>query len=83
MQIITSHIHDISLNLVLEKLESSIHDLFRWFEESYMKANPDKCPLLVTNNPLTSVNVNSVQITNSTEQKLSSIVNSLLKTMSQ
>ena len=83
MQIITSHIHDISLNLVLEKLESQIHDLFRWFEESYMKANPDKCPLLVTNNPLTSVNVNSVQITNSTEQKLSSIVNSLLKTMSQ
>ena len=28
---------DISLNLVLEKLESSTHDIFRWFKESTLK----------------------------------------------
>ena len=58
---------DISLNLVLEKVESSTHDLFRWFKENHMKANPDKCHLLVTTNALTSVNRNGFQITNSTE----------------
>ena len=61
---------DISLNLVLEKLESSTHDLFQWFKENHMKANPDKCHLLVTTNTLTSVNINGFQITNSTEEKL-------------
>ena len=35
-----------------------------------MKANPDKCNLLVTTNALTSVNINGFQIRNSTEEKL-------------
>ena len=60
----------ISLNLVLEKLESSTHDLFRWFKENHMKANPDKCHRLVATNSLTSANINDFQITNSTEEKL-------------
>ena len=66
--------------------KSSTHDLFRWVKENYMKANPDKCHLLVTTNALSSVNVNGFQITNITEEKLLGIsltVNSLLKTMSQ
>ena len=35
-----------------------------------MKANPDKCQLLVTSNALTFVNINGFQIINSTEKKL-------------
>ena len=35
-----------------------------------MKANPDKCHLLVTTNALTFVNMNGFQIANSTEEKL-------------
>ena len=66
----TPYTSDISLNLVLEKLESSTHDLFRWFKENHEKANPDKCHLLVTINALTSVNINGFQITSSTEEKL-------------
>ena len=46
----TPHTSDISLNLIIEKLESSTHDLFRWFKENHMKANPNKCHLLVTTN---------------------------------
>ena len=38
-----------------------------------MKANPDKCHLLVTTNALTSVNIHGFQITNSTEEKLPGI----------
>ena len=64
MQMITPpYTSDISLNLDLEKLESSIHDLFRWFKENHMKANLDKCHLLVTTNALTSANRNGFQIT--------------------
>ena len=66
----TPYTFDISLNLVLEKLESSAHDPFRWFKGNQMKANPDKCHLLVTTNALTSVNINGFQIRNSTEEKL-------------
>ena len=64
-------IHLLSLeNNVLETLESSTYDLFRWFKENHMKANPDKCHLLVETNLLTSVNINAFQITSSTEEKL-------------
>ena len=66
----TPYTSDISLNLVLGKLESSTHDLFRWFKENLMKANPDKCHLLVTANALTAVYINGFQITNRTEEKL-------------
>ena len=66
----TPYTSERSLNLVLEKLESSTHDLFRWFKENHMKANPEKCHLLVTTNTLTSVNINGFQIKNSTEEKL-------------
>ena len=41
--IIPPYTSDITLNLVLEKLESSIHGLFRWHKENHMKANPEKC----------------------------------------
>ena len=34
-----------------------------------MKANPDKCHLLVTTNPVASVNINGFQRTNSAEEK--------------
>ena len=57
---------DISLNLVLEKLEGSAH-VFRWFKVNHMKANPDKCHFSVTANALASVNINGFQITNSTK----------------
>ena len=56
--------------MVLEKWQSSTHDLFRWFKENHLKANPDKCHFLVTANALTSVNINGFQITNGTEEKL-------------
>ena len=60
----TPYTSDISLNLVLENLESSTHDLFQCFKENRMKANPDKFHLSVTTNALTSVNINGFQITN-------------------
>ena len=51
------HTSNISLTVVLEKLESSTHDLFRWIKKNHIKANPDKCHLLVTANTLNSINI--------------------------
>ena len=49
---------------------SEIRLNFRWFKENHMIANTDKYHLLVTTNAFTSVNINSFQITNNTEEKL-------------
>ena len=65
----TQKTSDMSLNLVLEILESSTHGIFRWFKENHMKANPDKRHFLVTTNASTSV-INGFQITNRTQEKL-------------
>ena len=48
----TPYTSDISLNLILEKFESSTHDFFGWFKEKHTKANPNKCHFLVTTNAL-------------------------------
>ena len=66
----TPYTSDISLNLVLEKLERSTQDFFWWFKENHMKANSGQCHLLPTTNSLTSLNTNGFQITNSNEEKL-------------
>ena len=66
----TSYTSDISLNLVLEKLERSFKDFFRWFKENHKKANSGKCHLLPITNLLTSLNTNGFQITHSNEEKL-------------
>ena len=38
---------DVRLYLVSEKTEMAVHDLFKWFKENYMEANPDKYYLLL------------------------------------
>ena len=68
----TLYTSDIRSNLVLEKVESSTHDLFRGYKESHMKVNLDKCHLLVTINAL----IFNYLV-------LRSILNSLSITMSQ
>ena len=65
---------------------NSTHDLFRWFKENRMKANSEKCLLLVTADISVSVNVNDFKITNRAQKKSLCIkfnINSLLKTLSQ
>ena len=66
----TPYTTDTSLDLVLQKLENSTHDLFKWFKENHMKVNPDKCHLLLATNVPASVNINSYNIKNSSEEKL-------------
>ena len=39
-----------NLDAVINKLEESTNKLFQWFRNNHMKANADKCHLLVTGN---------------------------------
>ena len=44
----TPYISDFSLEEVIQKLELTTNNLFEWLKSNYMKANADKCHLLVT-----------------------------------
>ena len=64
-----------NLDAVINKLEESTNNLFQWFRNNYMKANADKCHLLVTGNYEVSVNINDFEIESSKKEKLLGISN--------
>ena len=41
---------DVSLNVLVEKLETSAKSVIEWFENNYMKFNESKCKILVCGN---------------------------------
>ena len=54
-----------NLDTLINKLEESTNNLFQWFRNNHMKANADKCHLLVTGNYEVSVNINEFEIESS------------------
>ena len=58
-----------SSNLI-KKLEESTNNLFQWFMNNHMKANADKCHLLVTGNYEVSVKINEFEIESSKKERL-------------
>ena len=59
-----------NLDAVINKLEESTNNLFQWFRNNHMKANADKCHLLVTGNYEVSANINEFEIESSKKEKL-------------
>ena len=64
---ITSYVHDntpysssFSLGKVINKLEACTNNLFKWLHETCMKANADKCHLLVTPKSAVSATLNNL-----------------------
>ena len=55
---------------VLECLDNASVKLFEWFSNNQMKANPDKCHLLISSMTPTSVNIKGHIINNSKFEKL-------------
>ena len=45
----TPYAYDLELDKVIESLEKNIDKLFHWFSDNFLKANPDKCHLLINN----------------------------------
>ena len=58
------------LDKVIKKLEAYTNNLLKCFHENHMKANADKCHLLVTTNSAVSANIEEFVINNSNEEKL-------------
>ena len=51
-------------------LEESSIKLFKWFADNQMKANEDKCHLIVSTNELTEIQIGDFAIKNSASEKL-------------
>ena len=43
----TTYAYDLEIDKVIESLEKNIDKLFHWFSDNFLKANPDKCHLLI------------------------------------
>ena len=55
---------------VISQLEKSSKSIFEWFENNGMKANPDKCHLLLSKNENFEANINENNISNTSFEKL-------------
>ena len=58
------------LDSVIRNLEKSTNSLLNWFRENHMKANADKCHLLVSSDESCTAKIEDFSIKNSTEEKL-------------
>ena len=59
-----------NLDALINKLEESTNNLFQWFRNNHMKANADKCHLLVIGNYEVSANINEFEIESSIKELL-------------
>ena len=66
----TPYALDLKLENVVKLLEENADKLFDWFSNNYLKANPDKCHLLVNTTGNIRINVRNERISNSSNQKL-------------
>ena len=66
----TPNINDFNLEEVIQKLELTTKNLFEWFKNNHMKANADKCHLLVTRDTDATAKIEEIDVKNSREEKL-------------
>ena len=58
--------HD-SIDRVISRLEQIAKSLYKWFSDNQMKANPDKCHLLLNNSCKKKINIGEYDIESSTQ----------------
>ena len=66
----TPYNFDFNLDNVISNLETSTNSLLNWFRENHMKANTDKCHLLVSSDESCTAKIEDFSIKSSTEEKL-------------
>ena len=59
-----------NLDNVISNLEKSTNSLLNWFRENHMKANANKCHLLLNSDESCTVKIEDFSIKNSTEENL-------------
>ena len=67
----TPYAYDLENEKVIKLLEKKINNkLFDWFSENFLKANSDKCHLLINTDEYIALKIKTETITNSSNQKL-------------
>ena len=66
----TPYNFDFNLDNIISGLEKPSNSLLNWFRENHMKANADKCHLLVSSDESCTAKIEDFSIKNSTEEKL-------------
>ena len=66
----TPYVCSENIDVNLEKLEGVGKKLFEWFSNNFLKANADKCYLILSANEPYSTNINNEVIKNSNSKKL-------------
>ena len=69
----TPYNFDFSLDNVISNLEKSTNSLLNWFRENHMKANADKCHLLVSSDESCTAKIEDITIKKSVKEKLGKI----------
>ena len=59
---ITPYASSNNSDALINKLEESTDNLFQWFRNNHMRANAEKCHLLVTGNYEVSLNINEFEM---------------------
>ena len=70
----TPYAYDLELDKVIESLEKNIDKLFHWFSDNILKANLDKCHLLINTDENAALKIKNETITNSSNEKLLGIL---------
>ena len=66
----TPYTTDESAEKLIDKLEIVAKSLFKWFSDNQMKANPDKCHLLISSASQSELKIGNVTIKSSICEKL-------------
>ena len=69
----TPYAHGKFPNKALDKPECTSRNIFEWFLNNTMRANPDKCHFLSSLNMNTEISVSSFDIENTHSQKLTGV----------
>ena len=59
-----------NIDEVITILENDSIQLFKWFSDNQMKANKDKCNLVISNNKKVSMNIDNIELENTSSEKL-------------
>ena len=65
----TPYTSDLNLEEIIQKLELTTNNLFEWFKNNHMKANADKCHLLVTRDTDVTTKMGEFDVKNTREEK--------------
>ena len=55
-------------------LETDSIQLFKWFSDNQMKANKDKCDVVISNNKKVSMKIDNIELENTSSEKWLGII---------